>query len=1007
MAESSEGPRRSSPAGFFGRMAAAVQNGIEIARFGGLGEREPSPYAVVAEERHHRLRHYFPDWGSDERPPVLLVPPLMLSAEVWDVAPDSSAVADLREDGADPWVVDFGSPEAEEGGLDRTLSDHVVAVSRSVDAVREATGRDVHLMGYSQGGMFCYQAAAYRNAARPDGAGLASLVTFGGPVDMHRALPVDLPPDVLADLLEGLGSLQSTLFPNGIPSWATRIGFQLLDPVKTVRQRVEFARQLYDREALLEREGIGRFLDREGWVAFPGPALKDFIEQLISHNRMLQGGFVIDERTATLASITCPILAFIGETDSIAPAPTVRAIRAAAPQADSYEAKLPGGHFAMVVGSRSTEITWPTVGAWVKWIDGHGPRPENIELIEPLTEQKEKPQGAADQLSGGLSVLWNLGSDLFDDAARLVGKRFGALGRMSGAIAPQLPRLGRLNELRRDSPVSLGRMLEEQAMETPEGTFFLFEGRAHSYRDVNERIDNVVLGFLHCGVRQGDYVGVLMDTRPSAVTATLALSRLGAVPVLLRPDVPLSEQLAQAPVEHLLADPEHAPAAQAALGRKVLVLGGGGGPRKLPAELIDMEAIDPERVLPPAWYTPNPGLAGELGLVLITGDEGRLGANRVTNRRFATSAYGTASACALTSRDTVYCCSPTHHATGIMVCVGGALVSGARLAMAEPWDTGINPEDFWEDVRRYGVSVVFYTGAMLRFLVNAPDTPAEHHHPIRLFAGSGLPKGIWLRLTERFYPARVVEFYASTEGNAVLVNLTGRKAGSVGRPLPGGAELAVAAYDLDAGELVQESSGFAARCRPGEVGLLLGGVDRTRGEVEGRPLRGVFEPGDAWLSTRDLVRIDPDGDYWLEGTLADVVRTPTCVVPAVPIEEILAAELDFVDLAAVYGAKLPELDAEIPVAALTLRRGAKLDPVALRRKVKGGLVGPQRPLVVRVLDRLPTTAGHRVRKSTLRDEGLGLDASDGETLWLAPGEDAYVPLGRGDLPRLVQSIRGD
>jgi putative long chain acyl-CoA synthase len=342
-----------------------------------------------------------------------------------------------------------------------------------------------------------------------------------------------------------------------------------------------------------------------------------------------------------------------------------------------------------------------------------------------------------------------------------------------------------------------------------------------------------------------------------------------------------------------------------------------------------------------------------------------------------------------------------------MVCVGGALVSGARLAMATPAEDSFDVELFWEDVRRYGVSVVFYTGAMLRFLVNAPDIPAEHHHPIRLFAGSGMQKGIWLRVTERFQPARVVEFYASTEGNAVLVNLTGRKVGSVGRALPGGAELALAAYDLDAGALVEESSGFAAPCRQGEIGLLLGHVDRSRGEVEGQPLRGVFEPGDAWLSTGDLMRVDQDGDYWLVGPLTDVVRTTLCVLPAVPVEETLTSELGFVDLAAVYGVELSGVDEEILVAALTLRRDAKLDPVALRRTIMGKLARPHRPLVVRVLDELPKTAGHRIRKSPLRDEGLGLDASGGETLWLAPGEDAYVPLDRNDLPRLVKAVQGD
>jgi putative long chain acyl-CoA synthase len=103
---------------------------------------------------------------------------MMLAAEVYDVSPRTSAVTILRDHGADPWGVDFGAPEREAGGLERTLADHVLAVSDAVDRVREFTGEVVHLGGYSQGGMFCYQAAAYR---RNDG--LGSLITFGSPVD--------------------------------------------------------------------------------------------------------------------------------------------------------------------------------------------------------------------------------------------------------------------------------------------------------------------------------------------------------------------------------------------------------------------------------------------------------------------------------------------------------------------------------------------------------------------------------------------------------------------------------------------------------------------------------------------------------------------------------------------------------------------------------------------------------------------------------------------------------
>ena len=107
-----------------------------MARFGGLvTDDEPSPYEVTAEERVFKLRRYYP--GTNEgAPAVVLVPPLMLAADVYDVSRRSSAVTILHEHGIDPWVVDFGAPEREKGGLERTLADHVLAVSEAVDRVR-------------------------------------------------------------------------------------------------------------------------------------------------------------------------------------------------------------------------------------------------------------------------------------------------------------------------------------------------------------------------------------------------------------------------------------------------------------------------------------------------------------------------------------------------------------------------------------------------------------------------------------------------------------------------------------------------------------------------------------------------------------------------------------------------------------------------------------------------------------------------------------------------------
>ncbi len=161
------------------RLVATAQNGLEVLRLGGLETGSaPSPFQVVESVSMYKLRRYFP---PDTRPgqppagpPVLLVHPMMMSANMWDVTRQEGAVGILHAAGLDPWVIDFGEPDKVEGGMRRNLADHIVALSQAVDTTADVTGQDVHLAGYSQGGMFCYQAAAYRHSKS-----IASIVTFG------------------------------------------------------------------------------------------------------------------------------------------------------------------------------------------------------------------------------------------------------------------------------------------------------------------------------------------------------------------------------------------------------------------------------------------------------------------------------------------------------------------------------------------------------------------------------------------------------------------------------------------------------------------------------------------------------------------------------------------------------------------------------------------------------------------------------------------------------------
>ena len=174
-----------------------------------------------------------------------------------------------------------------------------------------------------------------------------------------------------------------------------------------------------------------------------------------------------------------------------------------------------------------------------------------------------------------------------------------------------LPRLARLGQINDHTRISLGRIIGEQAHDAPNGEFLLFDGRVHTYEAVNRRIDNVVRGLIAVGVRQGEHVGVLMETRPSALVAIAALSRLGAVAVLLKPDIDLAASVRLGGVTEIITDPTNLETARQ-LPEQILVLGGGGESRDLhlrdDANVIDMEQDRPRRRRVAGLVPAEPGI---------------------------------------------------------------------------------------------------------------------------------------------------------------------------------------------------------------------------------------------------------------------------------------------------------------------------------------------------------------------------------------------------------------
>jgi putative long chain acyl-CoA synthase len=307
---------------------------------------------------------------------------------------------------------------------------------------------------------------------------------------------------------------------------------------------------------------------------------------------------------------------------------------------------------------------------------------------------------------------------------------------------------------------------------------------------------------------------------------------------------------------------------------------------------------------------------------------------------------------------------------------------------------------------------VYYAGEMCRRLVDAQPVIGENNNPVRLFAGSGLGADVWRRLVDRFGPVGVLEMYASSEASTVLANARGKKLGSVGRPLPGSPEVAIAAWSFDDDDFMRDGAGRIVHARLDEPGMLLarlagnassadragradragsadrasstdrtGSTDRASSadradRAHGDPLlprrlvHDAFAPGDLWFVTGDFFRVDTEGDHWFVDRQHQMLATRFGPVASTRIEDALY-EASGVALCMAAGRPDPEDPVhQAPVAAVQLHPGAALDLEALSRAV-AGLPEYARPHRLRIVDTIAMTDGYRPIKRAMQQLDLG------------------------------------
>jgi acyl-CoA synthetase (AMP-forming)/AMP-acid ligase II len=552
---------------------------------------------------------------------------------------------------------------------------------------------------------------------------------------------------------------------------------------------------------------------------------------------------------------------------------------------------------------------------------------------------------------------------------------------------------------RTDSHETIAAQLQAHAERTPDRPFLYFGDRKYTYGEANARINQHASAYLALGVNSGDVVALLLENRPEFLWHLYGLHKIGAIASLINTHLQ-AEALAHAvricsPVRVVVGSEvwEQFESVVDTIGIGTRAIVDVDVDPEVPVSVpssVWSERLEGQSVANPT--VPGPILRAQAAYIYTSGTTGLPKAAIIRQDRFYRAgrvwAFG---AYAFQPGDVLYNCLPLYHSNSVLIATAAVVTAGVSMALARKFSR----TRFWEDVRRYDATAIIYIGELCRYLLNAPPSPDDTRHRVRVASGNGLRPDIWREFQERFGIAHIAEFYGATEGNSITVNMF-NVFGSVGPSMPG---MVLVRWDEANSAFLRDHDGRLQRVRAGEPGILLGKIRRRarfegyqdRAASEEKILRDAFVPGDAYFNTGDLLRRDHRAHLYFVDRIGDTFRWKG---ENVATSEVQAHSLKWpaIEEASVYGVTIPGTEGRAGMAALVLRDGESFEPDGFAKHIARGLPSYARPLFVRVRKELQKTSTFKLQKTELQRDGYDPRKVSDPLYFLDADQGKYVPL---------------
>jgi citronellyl-CoA synthetase len=583
------------------------------------------------------------------------------------------------------------------------------------------------------------------------------------------------------------------------------------------------------------------------------------------------------------------------------------------------------------------------------------------------------------------------------------GQYYWARIRHLGRLPGNWRHARKIRSIGEENRESWGSMLEETAGKYPDNPAVKSHDGSLTYKAFNELTNRYANYLIDLGLRKGAGVSIMVENRPDLLALYSAVAKIGAVNIMI------NTNLRQEALIHCLtlnrarifvvgeevieAFDEVREDLSLRSNQQVFYLAD-SRQKPIPKGYTDLKAAAQGYPVgnPPTTRGVGPG--DVIANVFTSGTTGGMPkAAVIRHGRLVRGKYFNGRIVLhLKPDDTFYVPLPFFHTNALALSWPCVFAAGSAIAIRRKFSAS----NFLSDVRQFDATLWCYIGELCRYLLNQPEKPDDHENPLKKIMGNGLKPDIWKKFKKRFGVSEVYEMYGAAESNLYFVNRFNLE-NTVGTTT---AVYSIVAYDVETDQPVRNSDGFMEQVKKGGTGLLLGEISDENpfpgytapDETEAKVLRDVFQKGDAWFNTGDLVCDIGYRHIRFVDRTGDTFRWKGENVSTTEVEKV-AGGFPGIALVSAYGVRMPGGEGRAGMIAVIPEGDAEsFDPAGLAEWFAEALPSYAVPRFLRIRADLEATATHKIKKFAMKEEGFDPERIKDPLFVLLPGKDDYEPL---------------